>query len=829
MAILDDFKINYDVRKIEHISGTTVYTVNALYTAVLQAIDDLGGMDDLVPMSAQTPNAYRMINGWWLDISPQSDAQKYLKTGSIDTVGYDATVYNDGIRLLKLDTATWHTLQASDIGAPVIYTGGTPTDSGVCLGYDNTNHYIWVRVNDTGDTFDNVTTTISVDGAASDDLLVASTTGEELFTNLYTIGTLASSPNPQIYIFQDGNRIAEWSTLTNWDRGAIDVLLQVKQMGTLIGTANTAYEPGFVTVFARQYSDEYSHSVADLTGGGSVPVALGTKTDINNTSGSHYLLVLHTTLPSVGATITGGTSGATAEVIAVTDWTGEGLLELGNVTGAFQNGETITGTGASGVTANGTLGDTYITYTGEASGPFTVGSILNGGTSGAQREIKGLQDDGATGKMVLMADVAYDVDVDYYKKYVTIEALSETPSGATATAGVGDGVYSSTTLSSGFADIGVWFVNGYIDVSSTSTFTVGKKVTGGTSGATGWVLEKTSGTRLTLGNIVDGSTAWQSGEAITDNGSGTSTTTSVATLDKNVTKQFLNETAQPYNVIIDCNGRTVLELYAYLKYITGDRSSHQMYPLYEVAGGTTLAREVFDGQEYLAAYRDQDDTNTYAPVSVSPFGTFAGGVFFGAKGVWIQDVAGDDAQAYQLTDEEGDINTPPNYQKIEVTNLVSGDAVMVAISDGVGSEVVNEAYFTSHATNNGAGDTTFEVQEAIPNDTPSTGILRIVKFGDSASNERIAYTGWSGSIFTLGSAHAGGYDGSDTAYVPYIDVTTSSTAEEVTVVFVSTRNIVARVRRSTSAIKILPFSQASTFVSTGRSVAAIRTPDTIIS
>jgi len=833
MAILDDFKINYDVRKIEHISGTTVYTVKALYTAVLQALDDLGGMDDLVPMSAQTPNAYRMINGWWLDISPQSYAQKYLGGGSIDTVGYDAAIYNDGIRLLKFDSATYVNAVAGDIGREVGYAGGTPSDTGTLLGYNNTLRWWWVRVDDTGDTFANDSTALDLDNGAGtgggDDLLAASTTGEELYTNLYTIGTLATSPSPQVYIFQDGSRVAEWSTLTNWDRGAIDVLIQVKRAGTLIGTANSAYEPGFVTVFARQYADEYSHSVADLTGGGSVPVALGTKTDINNTSGSHYLLVLHTTLPSVGATITGGTSGATAEVIAVTDWTGEGLLELGNVTGVFQTGEAITGTGASGVTANGTLGDTYITYTDEATGPFTVGSILNGGSSGAQREIKGLQDDGTTGKMVLMADVAYDVDVDYYKKYTTVEALSETPSGATGNAGVGDGVYASTTVSSGYGDIGLWFVNGYIDVTSTTTFTVGKKVTGGTSGATGWVLEKTSGTRLTLGNIVDGSTAWQSAEAITDNGSGTSTTTSVVTLDKNLTKQFLNETAQPYNVIADLNSRTVQELYEYLKYVTGDTNATQMYPLYELTGGSTLGREVFDGQEYLAAYRDEDDTNTYAPVSVSPFGTFAGGVFFGARGVWIQDVAAADAQAYQLTDEDGDINTPPNYQAIEVTNLVSGDTVMVAISDGTNSEVVNDAYFTSHATNNGAADTTFEVQEAIPNDTPSTGILRIVKFGDAAANERIAYTGWSGSIFTLGSSHAGGYDGSDTAYVPYIDATTSSTSEDVIVVYVSTRNIVARVRRSTSATKILPFSQASTFPATGRSIAAIRTPDTIIS
>ncbi len=154
---------------------------------------------------------------------------------------------------------------------------------------------------------------------------------------------------------------------------------------------------------------------------------------------------------------------------------------------------------------------------------------------------------------------------------------------------------------------------------------------------------------------------------------------------------------------------------------------------------------------------------------------------------------------------------------------------MVAISQGSGSEVVNETYFTSHATNNGSGSTAFEVQEDIPNDTPTSGILRIVMNGDASLNERKIYNSWTGKIFTLATAHAGGYDGTDHAYVPYIDISTVDTSEDVSVVFVSTRNIVARVRRSTTATKILPFSQASTFPSTGRSIAAIRTTDTIIS
>ena len=821
MAILDDFTINYDVRKIEHTSGTTVYTANALYTAVLQAIDELGGMDDLVPMSAQTPNAYRMINGWWFDISPQSNAHQYLSGGAIDSVGYDADTYADGVRRLVGLSSGWHAMVAGDIGKVIAYLGGTPTDTGTILGYDNTTYEIWVRVDDTGDTFANTGTAITVDGSTSSLLSAASTTGEELFTNLYTIGTLATTPEPQVYIYQDGSRIDEWSSLTNWDRGAIDVLIQVKQMGTLVGTTNSAYEPGFVTVFARQYSDEYSHAVADLTGGGSAPVALGTKIDGNNTGGSHYLMCAYTTLPAVGEVITGGTSTETAEVIAITDWTGTALLELGNVTGAFTASEALTSTTAVGVTANGTLGDTFLQYT-EATTPV-LDEVLTGQVSGAITQVKGIQDDGATGKVVGQSTVAYDVTPAYYLDFNSSENILGGGTGDITSTAL------STRVSSGYDDIGLWFVNGYIDVSSTATFTVGKTVTGTTSTATGVVLEITSGTRLTLGNIVDGGTAWQSGETITDNGSGTSTTTSVVTLDKNLDKQFLNETATSYNVIIDLNGRTVAELYERVKFLTGDSSVEILYPLYEATGGATLARETVNGEEYVSAYRDEDDTNTYAAVTVSPFGTFAGGIFFGARGVWIEDMASADSQNYRLTDEAQTSATPPNYQSVEVTNLISGDTVMVAISDGSGSDTVDEAYFTSHATNNGTGNTTFEVQEAIANDTPTSGILRIVKAGAAASNERLAYDSWSGSIFTLSSAHAGGYDGSDTAYVPYIDTTAGATTSSVSVVYVSTRNIVARVRRSSTATKILPFDQASTFTSTGRSIAAIRTTDTIIS
>ena len=66
-------------------------------------------------------------------------------------------------------------------------------------------------------------------------------------------------------------------------------------------------------------------------------------------------------------------------------------------------------------------------------------------------------------------------------------------------------------------------VVGDISVISSADFTVGLTVTGGTSGATGIILEKPNGTTLRLKQVTG---IWQSGEAITDTGSGTSITSS---------------------------------------------------------------------------------------------------------------------------------------------------------------------------------------------------------------------------------------------------------------------------------------------------------------
>ncbi len=74
--------------------------------------------------------------------------------------------------------------------------------------------------------------------------------------------------------------------------------------------------------------------------------------------------------------------------------------------------------------------------------------------------------------------------------------------------------------------------------------------------------------------------------------------------------------AQNYDVVIDCATRPLSEVYEYLKYVCRHNSA-------ETINGDA-------GEEYLAAGAG------YTEVKAAPFGTFAGGTFFGARGVWLE-------------------------------------------------------------------------------------------------------------------------------------------------------------------------------------------------
>jgi len=857
MPIGGDWVIDYVNSRVYHNSGTTVYTVNALYSYIMDTMDELAQMGYTIPMSAQTPTNYTMINGWFID----DVSTTFLSGGAIATSGYAAGV----IRMLTFVSAGYVNCIPTDV--PLLATGAGGS-TGTLLAYNNTTRKWWVRT--TSGVFGVAEiVTLGGGGTGTGTTAGASATGEELYANVYTLGTIDSSPYPQVYIYQSGARIAEWSTLTNFDRGQIDVLIKVQEMGTLIDSAN-------ITVFARQYTDVYDNFAINLASGGRNAVPLATAKDLNNTTGEYYLFYdgAAANFATLNQIITGGTSGATAQLVAATVWTapagGNGRLTLCGIRGVFQDNEAITGSADGSGDVNGTLGDTYLAYDAQ-TGAFTVGQILTGTLSTAQRTIVADQDDGLTGKLCLAVGPA-PTAVNYLP-FTNNEAITDPITGAADANGA------STTIVAGYSDVVIAFVNGTVTHGAiVGAFTNNEAVTYSGGGGGVFLLEA-AGT-MTLGNHTR--TTSINGETITGVESGATTVTSAnIVVGHTMNKTFPAGAAAPYDVIVDCKNRTLAQVYEYFKLVTRDAN---MTVMYTVVGG--VISSVY-GEEYTIAFTG------YAPVKVAPFGSFAGGKLFGARGVWVEDMAAADAMNYQLIDSNGTTENPPTYAIIAVTSVVAGDRVtMFRTTAGT---TINKAVYTS-AAGNTAGDSDYVTNAPIQNDTPTSGVLRLVTVATS-TEYRMRYDSWAVDTFTLPTAYAGnttaagaatvitdagatfnvddieygdivrntttggwaqvvsvdgptqvtttdlstgiwglgdGYEfntlpvtfinATDKAYVPFIDEQATGVTCTVTVIYVSDRTVVVRVRKK----GIIPFETTGTVISTGLSVGAIRTADTIV-
>ena len=85
-------------------------SVNALYSYLQDTFDELNQMDDDIPMSAQTPTDYTLINGWFID----EKSIQCLKGGAITTNGW-----TNEIQILNVDGITTHASIPADVGKTV--------------------------------------------------------------------------------------------------------------------------------------------------------------------------------------------------------------------------------------------------------------------------------------------------------------------------------------------------------------------------------------------------------------------------------------------------------------------------------------------------------------------------------------------------------------------------------------------------------------------------------------------------------------------------------------------------------------------------------------
>jgi hypothetical protein len=297
------------------------------------------------------------------------------------------------------------------------------------------------------------------------------------------------------------------------------------------------------------------------------------------------------------------------------------------------------------------------------------------------------------------------------------------------------------------------------------------------------------------------------------------------------------------------------------------------------------------------------NVSAVTPVQTDPFGTFAGGKFFFAAGIYPINYLVADTQNYQLTANDGSVQIPPDLVTVSITGLLVGDSTGVYRTS---SGTINKSAYAIGGSLVAAA-TSVVSATALNADEPQAGFVRVVKQdgGGISEEHRYRYASWTGSTFTLATTAANtvsssavgsgnaltitlgsaidttvqvgdmvlntttndyGYvigiasttsitvrtkSGStanwaagnavkfnvlvttytnaegDTLYVPIIDsyITTGTSASN-TLIYGANLNfsVLVRVRHYDS---ITPFEQSTTVGSTGLTVAAIRTADTI--
>lgn len=677
-----DFTVHYDEsqtggrdrRQIIWTGGTNAArTVNELYSALQDLFDDSAQMDDRVPMTAQTPTDYTMVNGWFID----DTSVENLTGGTIQTSGW-AT--DEVVEFEYTDTSGF---AGSDIG--LLVTEGASGDTGTLLDYNDvtTTQHAWVRPDVPGaDQFDTAGAMAVTGGTATpgDVVVATNVSGEAIWANPITIASLAS--NTLVYIYQNiddtttagsDNKtrvIATKGTDSWWGEGNIDILLKVQNAGSLI-------DQGYATFFARQYSQLYSHSVVNLSAGARTSIALETQNDLNNDEGFKQFITNAETgagwsSADVGERINEDIATPTWEAI-LTSVSGTGPnytmqfypvadLTLPIASDVFED---------SGATKDATLTAAAPTNVNPAAGTDATITVTHGFTS---KDL--INGNGAQPYSIVIDAQATPIN-DVYERLKYVTRRGETGTGST------DGIAGEEYIGNEYAlNIGT----------ITTSFAEGEQL---------WMHD--SGNALVATGIV-------------------------------VANHGAAEAAG-------------LQLRNFRRYTSN--------AITQV--GDNVAQASYTDSASVTAER------AISPVKASPFGTFAGGVFFGAPGVWIEDLFSGDEQAFQLTDDLGVVQTPPNTVSVTVTNLISGDSVAVfrRLTSVAGSNVDKDE-FASVAVNNALGDSTFEVGAAPGGEIPTSGKIRVVDFGTQEEHRyRYSSIGTAPDAFILATASAGTADGGD--------------------------------------------------------------------
>lgn len=305
-------------------SAGETYPMNQVYSALQDLFDETGQMDDGSVMSAETPTEYTIgiidsgdTDPWYVtyELMEHIAGTSTLRAGALRTSSWTRVVSsNTGIVVVAV---TSNTVVTGDIGLDITHADG---DAGTLLDVieDGSTDYLVIRPDSSAaaNNFDSTSGTLTCNAHTATQA-AAATTGEQIWANFFTIGTIEEDTH--IYFYQgavsDASRarvssIAD-STQDWWGDGHIDLCIYTRNFKA---AGNPIIDGGYVKAFARKSSTQYStfEASSSTTSGGSNPVPINTAADLDNPTGFKSITTTAVAVDtfSVGDEILGGTSGA---------------------------------------------------------------------------------------------------------------------------------------------------------------------------------------------------------------------------------------------------------------------------------------------------------------------------------------------------------------------------------------------------------------------------------------------------------------------------------------------------------------------------------------
>lgn len=814
---------------LEWIGGTNSnYTMNELYSAMQTLQDESTTIDDGTCFFADTPLEYTIgkidqgdNDPWYI----QFDLMEKITGGALRTSGWQrVTSTNTGIIVVP---GTNTNFVKADEGETV--TGGT-TGSGTLLEVISSgagNDYLVIRPDDATAASDFVTASQTITGATSGHTFTqwataGSTTGEQVWANIYSIGTI--EPTVHMYMYQGAalttdarNRVFSWNDSTKdwYGNGQIDTTIALKDIES---TVWTTIDEGFVTVYARKGGDFYSSfSVANsTTSGGRNPAPINTSVDGDQGHGTKKISTgVWSATFTDGEVITGGTSGGRGIIDLINSTVDSEIVyfpiaesAIGGALVPLQNAETITGA-TSGVTATSSSAPSD-------DGPADSNWFTNSGTPptisfGAA--LADIDNDGTDEYYAITVDCNQNPLTEVYQWLKYITQYGQIAGGVIETAepGINGEEYIGGTAYFQYDTI-------------TGTISEGESVTQATSGATGVILSHDTTNKIVFLRSTRGS--FQSGLQI--NADDDADNFAAASL---IASNFAPNSSAPFGTLP--GGGTFFGARGVLitDYLAADENS---FSLIDVEGITNVRPQsiTLTVTNLVGA---ADSTNEADLVSMFRLTGAGGNIDKTEYNVTGTPVAGDGTLAVveTITDD-----TPNSGRLMILVNPGEADADEYAVrfSSWTGSTftLANTAGTATAGTDidtlvdSGASFTTTAKKGDLVYTAKGISYVLTVD-SDTTLQLTTPITGLtSGDGYELNAVPVA-LDTADDVYVPFIHKYANSSEESVSIIYVSPINYRVKVRNSrNSTTKIRPFSADGATTGGDASVQVTRNADTII-